>query len=371
MKILFYAPFPKKRFVGGITVLANHLKDRTDYFESKNIYIYFFKSNRIERSDSSKGQIHYKNIINFLRLRTDLKKEIDSNYYDIIHIHTSKKLALLKDLLVIKSVYNKFDGKIILHIHFADIEKILFNNKIFNIIIKKILENYVDEIIVLSQNLFEELLDFGLNKNKISILYNFQPSIYPKPSRNKLNLGDNFEETKKILFLGSLDERKGIEDLLKSLSYLNNSNFHLYVGGTFKNNKFEKKIKSYINNNKLQNKVEFLGYINGNSKLNRLLKTDIFILPSYGEGLPISILEAISSGCAIISTKVGAIPEIIKEDYNGYLVEPGDIEELSKKINILLNNNELLDNIKINNLNEYDKYSDKIFIDNLISIYKD
>ena len=65
---------------------------------------------------------------------------------------------------------------------------------------------------------------------------------------------------------------------------------------------------------------------------------DVFVLPSYNEGLPISILEAMSYNLPIISTKVGGIPEILKNEYNGYLINPGDLIALENAISALINN---------------------------------
>ena len=69
---------------------------------------------------------------------------------------------------------------------------------------------------------------------------------------------------------------------------------------------------------------------------------DVFILPSYNEGLPISILEAMSYGKAIISTSVGGIPEIVKQNENGLLIEPGNLEQIEQSINNLLEHPELI-----------------------------
>jgi glycosyltransferase involved in cell wall biosynthesis len=76
--------------------------------------------------------------------------------------------------------------------------------------------------------------------------------------------------------------------------------------------------------------VHFNGFVSGDAKAGLLSRTDVFVLPSYNEGLPISILEAMSYGCAIVSTPVGGIPEVVKD--NGVLVKPGDIDGIASAI---------------------------------------
>ena len=92
-----------------------------------------------------------------------------------------------------------------------------------------------------------------------------------------------------------------------------------------------------------------MGYVDEKEKIKTLTSPDIYILPSPAEGLPISILEAMSAGLAVISTNVGAIPEVIENGVNGYLIEKGDYKNLAEKILTLANNRELLDTMSLNN----------------------
>lgn len=76
--------------------------------------------------------------------------------------------------------------------------------------------------------------------------------------------------------------------------------------------------------------VTFLGSISDAEKMIALRQADVFLLPSYGEGQPLSILEAMAAGLPVISTPVGSIAEVIAEEKNGLLVQPGDIHSLEK-----------------------------------------
>jgi glycosyltransferase involved in cell wall biosynthesis len=83
------------------------------------------------------------------------------------------------------------------------------------------------------------------------------------------------------------------------------------------------------------------GIVTGEQKNKLVLEADIFALPSYNEGLPIALLEAMAAGMAIITTPVGGIPEVITDGDNGFLVAPGNISDLAEKLTILVNNQEL------------------------------
>ena len=83
-------------------------------------------------------------------------------------------------------------------------------------------------------------------------------------------------------------------------------------------------VKEIIKQNGLENIAEFQGWVNGEKKEYLLNLADAFILPSYNEGLPISVLEAMSYSLPVISTTGGGIPEILKNGENGFIMEPGD-----------------------------------------------
>lgn len=160
---------------------------------------------------------------------------------------------------------------------------------------------------------------------KIQILHNAVK--IPKES-NKWN-----EEETVFLFLGVLIPRKGCTDLLKAVKLLRDhnriGNARFIIAGTGEE---EEKLKDFTNQNDLNKHVRFLGWIEGKQKEIELKKAGVFVLPSYNEGLPVSILEAMSYGIPVISTKVGDIADAVKENKNGYLINPGDINSLADRI---------------------------------------
>lgn len=134
-----------------------------------------------------------------------------------------------------------------------------------------------------------------------------------------------------LLFLGLLGQNKGIYDLLDVLADNKNffeGNIELLIGG----NGETEKVKKIISDKDLTGIVKYEGWVSGIEKEYLLNMADAFILPSYHEGVPISILEAESYSLPIISTNVGGIPEIVKDGVNGFLVTPGDKPNILKAI---------------------------------------
>lgn len=143
-----------------------------------------------------------------------------------------------------------------------------------------------------------------------------------------------------LLFLGLLGRNKGIYDLLECIRDHKvefQGKLKLYIGGNGEIEHVKQLIKEYG----IADIVIFEGWVSGDKKIELLNKSDAYILPSYKEGLPISILEAMSYGMPIISTPVGGIPEIVSNGENGYLVEPGNKEDIYKAIISLLNDSDL------------------------------
>ncbi len=139
----------------------------------------------------------------------------------------------------------------------------------------------------------------------------------------------------RFLFLGRIGERKGVYDLLEVLHTHRaalEGKYLLELGGDGETEKLQQLITQYA----LSESVKFLGFVTGKQKEQRLREADVYILPSYHEGLPISILEAMSFGLPVISTNVGGIPEVVVPDKNGLLIEAGDHSAIYEAIKFFI-----------------------------------
>lgn len=143
----------------------------------------------------------------------------------------------------------------------------------------------------------------------------------------------------RILFLSWVDKNKGIFELLEAAKKLKEDeiNFKIFIAGQ---GMAYEKVKYFIEQNELCERVELCGWVLGKKKLELLKNSDIYVLPSYYEGYPNSLLEAMAVGKACIATNVGSIPDIIENNKNGILIERKDCIELYKNLKeVILNKN--------------------------------
>jgi glycosyltransferase involved in cell wall biosynthesis len=167
------------------------------------------------------------------------------------------------------------------------------------------------------------------------------------------------------MFMGSIDERKGVFDLIEAIKQ-SNCKTHLKIYGGFLNDSFTKnRFERLIRNDA---SIEYCGYVSGEKKEEAYSNSDVFVLPSYAEGMPIVIMEALAKGCAIVSTNVGAIPEVIGNE-NGYIVNPGDICAIRSAIEQIDLDRAKLKTIKRNNIEKSKNFSLEKNVKFLCSIY--
>ncbi|HZW66525.1 MAG TPA: glycosyltransferase family 4 protein [Hanamia sp.] len=139
----------------------------------------------------------------------------------------------------------------------------------------------------------------------------------------------------KILYLGWIEEYKGIFDLLRALKIVNSQgfDFELQVYGSGSKLKGAMELTKQI---ELNHTVSFKGWANQDEKMKAFNETDIYVIPSHREGFPNSLLEAMAFGLPIIATNVGGVADLVKNGYNGILINSNDVDKLSEVIITLL-----------------------------------
>ena len=242
---------------------------------------------------------------------------------DAVHIHMSYKGSFTRANAV-QALCRAFHVKDIIHVHGSEFEKwydSLAERKRQKI--RKFLRE-ASVVIVLGEK-WEKILRRIEPAAKTTVLSNAVSIPKELPKRNG--------ETTDILFLGVLTQRKGVADLLNAVRMLADSGrigkMHFTIAGSGKD---EEKLKKQADELGINNYVSFVGWISGERKKELLQQSRIMVLPSYNEGLPISILEALSYGMPVAATDVGDIPSAVEDKVNGRLFKPGDIEAMAEAL---------------------------------------
>lgn len=146
-----------------------------------------------------------------------------------------------------------------------------------------------------------------------------------------------------VLFVGSLGKRKGVFDILRAIPLVlaEHPNARFLFAGLEDARGEKAEIDRICAEQGLGDAVRFLGRVTGKDKLDLFLGATVFILPSHGENLPYAVIEAMGAGLPLVTTPVGAIPELVEHGRHGLLIEPGDHEALAAGISRLLSDEPL------------------------------
>lgn len=249
---------------------------------------------------------------------------------ELAHIHMASYGSFYRKSIII-SICKILHIKVVLHCHGACFEK--FYNSLKNKKKEYIKKSFAkaEKVIVLSES-WKEFFKTIVDENKIIVMYN---SVNVPNEQNKNNL--NTIPTG--LFLGRIGERKGAYDLIDVVKKLTNEGIKLKI--LMAGDGEIDKAKEVVKKDNLEDNIEILGWIDNDKRREYLETSDFYILPSYDEGMPMSVLEAMSYSLPVITTDVGGIPEMIQNEENGILVKPGDNEAIEKAIKKILENDNL------------------------------
>ncbi|MHB1516457.1 MAG: glycosyltransferase family 4 protein [Acidiferrobacteraceae bacterium] len=146
-----------------------------------------------------------------------------------------------------------------------------------------------------------------------------------------------------LLCLGRLGGPKGTYDLLEAVARIVGEfpELRLLLGGDGE----LPQVREAAARLGIGERVELLGWVSGDAKRQILASAAIYVLPSYYEGLPMSVLEAMADGLPIVTTTVGGLPEVVRDGIEGFLVQPGDVTALAGAIAQLLRDEKLRANV--------------------------
>ena len=297
----------------------------------------------------------------FLKLYIKIITALIKNKYDLCYLTiNSKGTGFYKEILIV-AILKFFNKKIVYHYHNKGVSDNQ-NNKILNRLYKFQFKN--SKAILLSPLLYFDIQKY-ITKNNVYYCPNGIPEIFFNTEKTK-----KVNNTIQLLFLSNMLISKGVYTLLKACKILNDKNIKFecnFIGDWTKEiskKDFNAKCKEY----NLVNNVIAHGKKFGDDKKSFFINADIFIFPTFCDCFPLVLLEAMGNQLPVITTNEGAIPEIIEDGYNGYIVKKNKPAELADKIEFLINNPKLRIEMGQNGLKRYkEKYTLEKFEHNFVN----
>lgn len=359
-RILLIGPFPEPTTGVSLAnqVVYDELSKNTDFEVSK-------VNTSFSSFDEKLGAVSIKKLWFYLKLQIYFIK-VFSN--DIIYITPGQTFfgVVKYALYILAATLSR--KQIIQHIHGNFLGKQYhllsgFKKKVFHYLMSK-----TDKGIVLSESLKPNFEPF-IASNDIYVLKNFVI--------DELFFDDEIIKKKdykslKIIYLSNLMAEKGIFDLLESLTMLENKNipYSAKIAGNIAPENQEK-ASSYFN--KLKH-TEYIGVVGKEQKAELFKWSNVFVLPTYYtmEGQPISILEAMATGTAILTTPHAGIPDIFEDGTHGYFVTAQQPLTIASKLEYILENSTALQKIAhFNATHAREEYRVSKFTNNLLDIIND
>lgn len=237
--------------------------------------------------------------------------------------------------------------------------------------IERWLAHYTDAIITINRE------DFELAKNKMRIRKGGKVYYVPGVGidLSQYNLPENTREIKRqelglketdvaLISAGELNANKNNKVIIEALGNLQNKNVHYFLCGV---GPCEQELKELAKSKGISEKVHFLGYRTDIKDLFRA--ADVFVMPSFREGLSRSIMEAMASGLPCIVSDIRGNRDLIDSNLGGFLCDPNDIKSFEISIESILQNSKLTKHMGVHNKNKIKKYSLNVVEDTLNEIY--
>lgn len=317
MRVLITAPsLDKNDNVSGIsTMIASIIEN------SGHEFVHFVAG----RKDNAGFDLKW--FLTQLQLPLAFRAAVSGSKPDIIHLNTAfEPRAIVRDLALAM-----VSGKrpMVLHIHGGRFVMQKIESPLLKTAATRLIGS-AGRVIVLSKAEGEQILKL-VPEAKIVVLPNaIATDQFPLRAREW--------RRKNILYLGRLDKAKGLADMVEACRMLTAQGFKFTFtcGGTGPDEaEFARAMIEVLGED-----FRFAGVVSGEEKLRTLNEADVFLMPSRFEGLPLALLEAMACGCVPVVSDRGAIPTVVEDGRNGFLVEPGDLTQIVGRLKFLLSEGE-------------------------------
>jgi len=267
---------------------------------------------------------------------------LKQNDFDIVHVH----LPFAANILI--NINRRLKDRMVYTAHIGEEKKRFALDSSAPLVLKLFspdlyLMKRIKKSVVLNEPLKEKLINKGIEEMKLEVIPNgidvdeFNLS-KEEVERVKRKYGID-DDNVVVMFSGSITPRKGVIHLVKAVEMLNDNKITLLIVGNLNvDKKYAKMVMDYVRRKNIN--AKFTGFVPYEDLKALYSACDIFVLPSFEEGDPIALKEALASGKPLIGSNIGGIPMQIRDGWNGFLVEPGYEKQLAEKIRYLVDNEE-------------------------------
>lgn len=266
-------------------------------------------------------------LVSQIKLPFEFRRAIAKSNPQVIHINTAfEPRAIVRDLILAKAAGKR---PVVLHVHGGRYVMGDFSNGLLASLARKLLGS-ARKVVTLGDSEAERI-------NAMS------PGVATAVIPNAVVTG-NFSETervwgtKNVIYLGRHQEAKGLSEIVEACRQLVAQGFKFKFSsyGTGPDEReFIRRMTGVLGGD-----FHYGGVVGGAEKIQALNSSDIFLMPSRYEGMPMALLEAMAAGCVPIVSNKGSIPSVVEDGRNGFLVDPGDITQIVGKLKYLLSEGE-------------------------------
>ncbi len=325
MRVLLVSPFSDK-LVGGIINWTKYIVNYHRGHHSDIDLTLLYNENASQVMDAATPLSRFRaGIVNYLPVVRQFIGKVSGDCFDVVHICTSASFGLIRDLIIVQ-VAKKRGVKTIAHMHFGRIPQVLKSKGWERTLLLRLFKT-VDYVAVMDKASFDVLNAYGLHHVR------YVPNPLSEEVKRVIEeCGDIPKDPRKIVFAGHVLPTKGVEELVRACSQIENVKLKLL--GKVPDESFRRHLFAIAG----QEADKWLS-IPGNRPFDTVIaemkSCGAFVLPSYFEGFPNVILESMACGIPIVATSVGAIPEMLAigtKEPCGICIEPKDVEALKMAI---------------------------------------
>lgn len=360
MRILLASPYGG--VPGGISRWTEHIMNYYESLSEKHCILELLPMGRSRFVNVNSGKLYRLRsaLVDYRKILSSFNAMLKNDKFDVMHLTSSASISLLKDLLMITKA--KSEGiRTIVHFRFGRIPELAQKQNWEWRLLARVVRK-ADTVIVLDKSSYDTLLGAGFTN--IEILPNpVSPKVVDIVRRNT----DIVREKNTVLFAGHVVRTKGVFELVEACNGL--SDVTLKMVGHVEDSMREVLLQM------AECQVDIVGEMPYEDVIREMLRCDVFALPTYTEGFPNVILESMAAGCSIVTTSVGAIPQMLEEEDGnkcGLIISPQNVNELKTALSNMLTDDLLKQECRTNAKHRVtERYSMDSIWKQLLSIWSD